>query len=228
MYCSACGHQNESTAKFCIHCGKPLVAGTQQATTPPPASSPQKAVEPGRGGLILTFGILSIVLLGPILGIPAWVMGHRDLKKIRAGLIAAGQKGLTQSGMILGIIGTFISPFVIIVVGIAIAVGLSLFSAQSVQSNRDAIINDLNNIAAQAYQYRIRPTSMGGGEGSYRGFRIPTKMRTNENGSYEARVVTSDLLEFTATSAQNNTNAITVYIDSDGRLTNWTYRGDFQ
>ncbi|MCX5729611.1 MAG: hypothetical protein NTZ28_12390, partial [Nitrospirae bacterium] len=49
----------------------------------------------------------------------------------------------------------------VIIVGIAIAVGLSLFSAQSVQSNRDAIINDLNNLAAQAYQYRIRPTSMG-------------------------------------------------------------------
>jgi hypothetical protein len=227
MYCSACGHPNESTAKFCINCGKPLMGGTQQGATPLPTPSPQKAVESGRGGLILTFGILSILLLGPILGIPAWVMGHRDLKKIRTGLIAASQKGLTQPGMILGIIGTFVSPF-IIVVGIAIAVGLSLFSAQSVQSNRDAMINDLNNIAAQAYQYRIRPASMGGGEGSYRGFRIPTKMRTNENGSYEARVVRSDLLEFTATSAQNSTNAITVCIDSDGRLTNWTYRGDFQ
>ena len=45
----------------------------------------------------------------------------------------------------------------VIIVGIAIAVGLSLFSAQSVQSNSDAIINDLNNLAAQAYQFRIRP-----------------------------------------------------------------------
>ncbi len=57
----------------------------------------------------------------------------------------------------------------VIIVGIAIAVGLSLFSAQSVQSNRDAIINDMNNLAAQAYQYRIRPTSMAGGAGSVRG-----------------------------------------------------------
>ncbi len=71
----------------------------------------------------------------------------------------------------------------VIIVGIAIAVGLSLFSAQSVQSNRDAIINDLNNLAAQAYQYMIRPSSMGGGQGSYGGFSIPSKMVTNENAT---------------------------------------------
>ena len=53
----------------------------------------------------------------------------------------------------------------VIIVGIAIAVGLSLFSAQSIQANKDAIINDLNNLAANAYQYRIRPTTMGGGGG---------------------------------------------------------------
>ncbi|TSA18941.1 zinc ribbon domain-containing protein, partial [bacterium] len=75
MYCSACGHQNEATSKYCANCGKPLVAGTQGVTSPPPAPSPQEVLEAGRGGLIFTFGILSILLLGPILGIPAWVMG---------------------------------------------------------------------------------------------------------------------------------------------------------
>src|SRR3990170_400864 len=86
----------------------------------------------------------------------------------------------------------------VIIVGIAIAVGLSLFSAQSIQSNRDAIINDLNNLAAQAYQHKIRPASMGGGNGSYDGstptagsgtsFVIPSKMSANENASYDATV----------------------------------------
>jgi hypothetical protein len=74
----------------------------------------------------------------------------------------------------------------VIIVGIAIAVGLTLFSAQSIQSNRDAIINDLNNLSAQAYQYRIRPMSMGGGQGEYTSFVIPTRMRTNENATYSA------------------------------------------
>jgi len=115
----------------------------------------------------------------------------------------------------------------VIIVGIAIAVGLSLFSAQSVQSNRDAIINDLNNLAAQAYQFRIRPTSMGGGQGNYTCFSIPTKMRTNENGTY-ASTPTANTISFVATSAQNATNTVTVTLDSQGHLAGWSYGGDFQ
>jgi hypothetical protein len=115
----------------------------------------------------------------------------------------------------------------VIIVGIAIAVGLSLFSAQSIQSNRDAIINDMNNLAAQAYQFRIRPTSMGGGQGDYSCFTIPSKMRTNENATYSAVPGTSTIA-FTAVSAQNPTNTVKVTIDSNGRLNGWTYAGDFQ
>ena len=115
----------------------------------------------------------------------------------------------------------------VIIVGIAIAVGLSLFSAQSVQSNKDAMINDLNNIAAQCYQFRIRPSSMGGGQGSYSGFTLPTKMATNENGVY-APVPAADEVVITATSAANTTNLITVTVNSDGKLIGWSYDGDFQ
>ncbi len=115
----------------------------------------------------------------------------------------------------------------VIIVGIAIAVGLSLFSAQSVQSNRDAIINDLNNLAAQAYQFRMRPSTMSGGQGDYTTFVIPTKLQTNENGTYTAATTTNTVV-FTAVSAQNASNSIKVTIDSNGKLGNWSYFGDFQ
>jgi hypothetical protein len=115
----------------------------------------------------------------------------------------------------------------VIIVGIAIAVGLSLFSAQSVQSNRDAMINDLNNLSAQAYQFRIRPSSMGGGQGDYTTFAIPSKMKTNENGTYTA-TPTTNTIAFTAVSAQNASNTIKVTVDSDGKLGTWVYSGDFQ
>ena len=116
----------------------------------------------------------------------------------------------------------------VIIVGIAIAVGLSLFSAQSIQSNKDAIINDLNNIAAQAYQYRIRPSSMAGGNGSYLGFKIPLKMASNANAVYTC-TPTSDDVTFNATSAQNPANTVACSIDTDGKFTsNWQYTNDFQ
>ncbi len=114
----------------------------------------------------------------------------------------------------------------VIIVGIAIAVGLSLFSAQSIQANKDAIINDLNNIAAHAYQFKIRPNSMGGGNGAYTGYTIPTKMATNENANYAATPAASSVT-VVATSVQNTTNKITVVVDSDGKLGSWTYAGDF-
>ena len=117
----------------------------------------------------------------------------------------------------------------VIIVGIAIAVGLSLFSAQSIQSNKDAIINDLNNIAAQAYQYRIRPSSMAGGNGFYTGFNIPSKMATNANAVYTCTPA-ADNVTFTATSANNPTNLVYAQIDSDGKFVNsaWDYSGDFK
>lgn len=121
----------------------------------------------------------------------------------------------------------------VIIVGIAIAVGLSLFSAQSINSNRDAIINDLNNLFAQAYQHRIRPAAMGGGSGSYTtskggtAFAIPGKMSANENASYTAALAVDDVT-FTATSAQGY-GTVKVKIDADGRPTGaWTYTGSFQ
>src|SRR5512146_509930 len=102
----------------------------------------------------------------------------------------------------------------VIIVGIAIAVGLSLFSAQSIQSNKDAIINDLNNIAAQAYQYRIRPSSMAGGNGSYTGFKIPTKMATNANATYTCDPTGGSTVLFSAVSASNTANAVYCSIDT--------------
>ena len=119
----------------------------------------------------------------------------------------------------------------VIIVGIAIAVGLSLFNAQSIQSNKDAIINDLNNIAAQAYQYRIRPASTGGGAGSYLGFAIPTKMASNENAIYTSTPSSiGDRVTFTAVSSSNTVNKVTAEIDTDGKfvVSGWTYTGDFQ
>ena len=117
----------------------------------------------------------------------------------------------------------------VIIVGIAIAVGLSLFSAQSIQSNKDAIINDLNNIAAQAYQFRIRPSSMAGGNGSYVGFSIPQKMASNANAAYTC-APTSSTVTFTATSANNVANKVYAAIDTDGKFvqTAWSYTAEFQ
>jgi flagellar basal body-associated protein FliL len=121
VFCPNCGSRNGEAALFCSNCGRTLNS---------PAHFTPQATEAGRGATILALGILSIVLLGFILGIPAWIMGSRDGRKIRAGVIDANQKGLTQAGMILGIVGTFLSTLWI--VALVVIVGFSVFSVRVV------------------------------------------------------------------------------------------------
>src|ERR1051326_5596895 len=79
----------------------------------------------------------------------------------------------------------------VIIVGIAIAVGVSQFGAHSTQANKDGVTSSLVNIGANAYQFKIRPTSMGGGGGVYdnskgasAAYAIPSKMAADDNGTY--------------------------------------------
>jgi hypothetical protein len=117
----------------------------------------------------------------------------------------------------------------VIIVGIAIAVGISMFSSGSVQANRDGIVNDLNNLAANAYQFKIRPTTMGGGGGTYTGgsgYAIPTKLASNENGTF-TRSNAAQAVTFVGTSGAGY-GTVTAVCDSTGRLGSFTYSGQFQ
>ncbi len=119
----------------------------------------------------------------------------------------------------------------VIIVGIAIAVGLSLFSAQSVQANKDAIINDINNVAAYCYQYRIRPTSMGGGQGSYVGIVLPSKMTSNDNANYALSSIGANAVTITGTNAVNAGQSVSGVLDDKGKFSQsppFTYGSDFQ
>ncbi|HJN09820.1 MAG TPA: DUF4190 domain-containing protein [Pirellulaceae bacterium] len=73
--------------------------------------------QPHRGGMLLALGVLGIACCGFLAPI-AWVMGHADLKQIREGRMDPSGRGLTQAGMVLGIIGTLLMvlPFVLMLI----------------------------------------------------------------------------------------------------------------
>jgi hypothetical protein len=50
----------------------------------------------------------------------------------------------------------------VIIVGIAVAVGITMFNQQTLNSARQAIIGDMNNMAATAQAWYKTPVSMGG------------------------------------------------------------------
>jgi len=89
----------------------------------PSTVKPVRYQKPHRGGTILTLGILGIVCCGP-LGIAAWVMGSSDLKEIRAGRMDPSGRGLTQAGMVVGIIAT-----VLLIISALFQVGMLVANA---------------------------------------------------------------------------------------------------
>ncbi len=73
----------------------------------------------------------------------------------------------------------------VIVIGLSIAVGISVAATSSVQSNRDGVLSDLQNLTALARQHYIRPVALGGGGYTFREFTIPAELDTTGNGTYE-------------------------------------------
>jgi hypothetical protein len=74
----------------------------------------------------------------------------------------------------------------VVLVGIMIAVGMSMFKDQASSTNRDSISNDLIHFAVQAQKYYRRPALLGGGAHSFNGLRFFhfAKSPTNANGTY--------------------------------------------
>ncbi len=98
----------------------------------------------------------------------------------------------------------------VIIVGIAVAVGITMFNAQATNANRQAMIGDMNNFAASALAYYKTPATHGGGGnswtsevdnvGTWLGYDYDTSTNTlsTDNGSY-ALSIASDVLTITGT-----------------------------
>ena len=97
-------------------------------TLPPGGPAGRAYSQPHRGGLVLGLGIMSLMCnFFLIPGILAWIFGNSDLKKMSAGTMDPEGKGLTQAGMILGIVSTALVALLLVfyVFLIVIAVGAS-------------------------------------------------------------------------------------------------------
>jgi Tfp pilus assembly protein PilE len=110
----------------------------------------------------------------------------------------------------------------VIVVGIAVAVGITMFTDNAISANRDAVTNDLVNLAARAQQFYRRPTALGGGGNNFTGLtadaaglRKLTNRETNANGTYSitsAGNATGVTLQGVGTEMVDGTNYVTMEI----------------
>ncbi len=80
----------------------------------------------------------------------------------------------------------------VIIVGIAIAVGISMFKSSAVDANRSAIAGDLANLASKAQRYYRTPVELGGGGNSFANFALSPLDTANANGSYRVEILTGN------------------------------------
>jgi hypothetical protein len=108
MRCSACSHQNPFDSKFCARCATKLSA--HSAPVDFGAVRARSGFVRSNATAVMVLGICSLAvcsLLGPI----AWIMGRKELDRIRAGELPQSGYGMTNAGYICGIIGTILLPF---------------------------------------------------------------------------------------------------------------------
>jgi len=112
----------------------------------------------------------------------------------------------------------------VIIVGIAVVVGINMFSASAASANLEAVTSDLLNLASRAQQYYVKPSGMGGGGNSFSGITISdlTPKTSNDNGSYSISTAgTATLVGIQGVGVQdgdsdgtNCTVVVTVFSDS--------------
>jgi hypothetical protein len=113
----------------------------------------------------------------------------------------------------------FLLVLMITLFGIAVAAAIWTFGERNIQARRDAIISGIQHVAADAFQYRLRPATMGGGGGTYARYSIPLKLRQSDLATYEVgQASSSDTLYILATGA-HQIGTITAGVDANGAVT---------
>jgi len=72
---------------------------------------------------------------------------------------------MSQTQLLLILLG-------VLLIGLAIYVGFSMFETSAVDQTRDAIVNELGGFAGRARAYYVKPLQQGGGNKSFSGVTI--------------------------------------------------------
>jgi Tfp pilus assembly protein PilE len=115
----------------------------------------------------------------------------------------------------------------VIIVGIAVVVGINMFSTSAESANVEAVTNDLIHLASLAQQYYIKPTSMAGGGNSFVGIGIRKLVPSladgateyaNENGTYTCGVGAAAQVVLTGV-PKRGSNTVTVTVTPNDVVT---------
>ena len=101
----------------------------------------------------------------------------------------------------------------IIVVGVAIAIAMTLFRANAIDRKREILVNESLNIGSIAISYYKKPQMMGGGGKTFTGWQIPTQLQSTVNGTYTAQV-SADNVVITGTGTEVVTESDSIKVET--------------
>lgn len=76
----------------------------------------------------------------------------------------------------------------IVVVGVAIVVGISIFRGNAIDRKREMLVSESQSLGSIALSYYKKPRMMGGGGKTFNGWTIPSSMVATANGSYTVQI----------------------------------------
>jgi len=112
----------------------------------------------------------------------------------------------------------------VLMVGFAIAFGVAQFGSHTVQTNLDGVTAQMLVVSSDAYQYKLRPATIGGGSKSYVGYQIQKKMLSDDHGNYSVLSTSATQCKIQGISSMNTNWLATCTVDDTGR-TSFTFVG---
>ena len=95
----------------------------------------------------------------------------------------------------------------VIIVGIAVVVGINVFTASNLEANKSALVADLQTIGSMAQQYYRKPAAMGGGGNTFTGWTVPAALDSTANmGASITATVAAQTVTLLATGTENGAN----------------------
>jgi len=74
-----------------------------------------------------------------------------------------------------------------IVVGAAVVIGITMFSASAIETNREELVSTLTTLGSMAQEYYETPTMLGGGGKKYKKWKIPKAYSNYEGGKFKVK-----------------------------------------
>lgn len=114
----------------------------------------------------------------------------------------------------------------VIIVGIAVVVGLSLFQSKSADATVDTMVQEMMSIMTDAQQYRQKTTNTGGGGGSFLGFTAASNKLNTQTATYTVALRRQNReIRITGTSKGRLSSARqTIRVRIDATYSNFTTR----